>query len=340
MHSGNKFLPMSHPYFFVDKNSITPDSVLITGEDFSHLVRVLRARVGDVVEISDNETKRYKTVLAGIKKDEALLQIKQVDTITKKSYRVSLFMCLLKKEAMELAIQKTAEIGVDRIIPVLSARTVVEIEGKKTKDKIFRWQQIALGASKQCKRDFICEIAEPIDAGIIDVAGYNMFFLPVEDLYRDERESFAPGLKGAISSLKDIAKALNDKANISSGMLNDKTNISAGILNDKANISAVRLQNKNFAADSGEFNVFKNHEINSIAKCPYNNEAGAGTTNGPNPILEIAYIVGPEGGFEKKEVLDLVKKGAVPVNFGTNILRAETASIYFISILDYLLKVR
>jgi len=45
-------------------------------------------------------------------------------------------MCLLKKEAMEFAIQKTAEIGVDRIIPVLSARTVVEIGGKKIKDKI------------------------------------------------------------------------------------------------------------------------------------------------------------------------------------------------------------
>ncbi|HEX7561479.1 MAG TPA: RsmE family RNA methyltransferase, partial [Candidatus Humimicrobiaceae bacterium] len=138
MHSGNKFLPMSHPYFFVDKNSISSGSLLITGEDFSHLVRVLRARVGDVIEISDNETKRYKTVIAEIKKDTALLQIKQADMITKKSYRLSLFMCLLKKEAMEFAIQKAAEIGVDKIIPVISARTVVEIEGKKIKDKIFR----------------------------------------------------------------------------------------------------------------------------------------------------------------------------------------------------------
>jgi RsmE family RNA methyltransferase len=318
MHSGNKFLPMSHPYFFVDKNSITPDSVLITGEDFNHLVRVLRARAGDDVEISDNETKRYKTVISEIKKDSALLQIKQADKITKKPYRVSLCMCLLKKEAMEFAIQKTAEIGVDRIIPVLSARTVVEIDGKKIKDKIFRWQQIALGASKQCKRDFICEIAEPTDAGIIDVAGYNIFFLPVEDLYHDESEAFTSGLTDSIGSLKDISKALNDKVNI----------------------SASRSQYKSFAADSEDFNVSDNPEINNIAKGLYSNEACAGTANGPGPVPEIAYIIGPEGGFEKKEVLDLVKKGAVPVNFGTNILRAETASIYFLSILDYLLKVR
>jgi 16S rRNA (uracil1498-N3)-methyltransferase len=317
MHSGNKFLPMSHPYFFVDKNSISSGSVLIAGEDFNHLVRVLRARVGDVVEISDNETKRYKTALAEIKKDAALLKIKQADTITRKSYRVSLFMCLLKKEAMEFAIQKTAEIGIDRIIPVLSARTVAEIEGKKTKGKIFRWQQIALGASKQCKRDFICEIAEPIEAGIIDVAGYNIFFLPVEDLYRDEKEVFSPEFKDAIGSLCDIVKVLNDKANIFAG----------------------RSKDKSFATDPEGLNVFENPGIKNIAKGPYNNKSGTGTANGPDPFLEIAYIIGPEGGFEKKEVMDLVKKGAVSINFGTNILRSETASIYFLSILDYLLKV-
>lgn len=310
---------MSHPYFFVDKNSITSDSVLITGEDFNHLVRVLRARVGDVVEISDNETKRYKTVIAEITKDAALLQIKQADTITKKSYRVSLFMCLLKKDAMEFVIQKTTEIGVDRIIPVLSARTIAEIEGKKTKDKIFRWQQIALGASKQCKRDFICEIAEPIDAGIIDVAGHNIFFLPIEDLYQDEREAFTPDLKNTIGSLKDVAKVLNGKTSIPAGR-------SKG------------LKDKNIAADSENLNGFKNPEMKNNNKGSNNNEAGDSSLNRPNLPSEIAFMVGPEGGFEKKEVIDLVKKGAVPINFGTNILRAETAAIYFISILDYLLK--
>jgi RsmE family RNA methyltransferase len=315
MHSGNKFISMSYPYFFVAKNSITPDSVLITGEDFNHLVKVLRARVGDIVEISDNESKRYKTILAGIKKDEALLQIKQANSIIKKSHRVSLFLCLLKKEAMEFAIQKTAEIGVDRIIPVLSARTVVEIESKKTKNKILRWQQIALGASKQCKRDFICEIAEPMDFGIIDVAYYNLFFLPVEDLYLDEKASLAPCLKDYFLSLKDIINGLKDKN------------------------AADKTEDRNIAADSKSLNILQNPEIKNNTKSSNNNGDSAGIPNRPNPFSEIAYIVGPEGGFEKKEVLDLVKKGAFSINFGTNILRSETASIYFISILDYLFKI-
>ena len=320
MHSGNKSIPMSHPFFFVDKNSITSDSILLAGEDFNHLIRVLRARVGDVVEISDNETKRYRTVLAGIKKEEALLQIKKASTITKNSCRVSLFMCLLKKEAMEFAIQKTVEIGVDRIIPVISARTVVELEGKKTKNKISRWQQIALSASKQCKRDFICEIAEPMDAGIIDVGRYDLFFLPVEDIYQDEKEDLIPELKDAIGSLRDVAKVLNGKSGVPAGWSKE-------------------LKYKKIAADSENFNSFRNPEVKNNNKGSNNKKTGDSSLSGPNPPSEIAFMVGPEGGFEKKEVTDLVKKGAFPINFGTNILRAETAAIYFISILDYLLKI-
>ncbi len=333
---------MSYPYFFADKNSITSDSVFIRGEDFNHLIRVLRARVGDIIEISDNETKRYRTVLAEIKKDEAVLQISQTVKIKEKPHRISLFMCLLKKEAMELAIQKTVEIGVDRIIPVLSARTVVEIESKKTKDKVSRWQQIALGASKQCKRDHICAITEPMDLGDIGMDGYDLFFLPVEDLNLDGGDGFAPKTEDTTGSLKDIAKALENMGSLYSGSSKNKN--TAGCredINILANTSTKNIT-KNPASNSSS-DIAKNPASNSsssdIAKSSANNGSGSDISKVPGSFSEIAYIVGPEGGFEKREVRDLVKKGAVPINFGTNILRAETASIYFISILDYLLKI-
>jgi 16S rRNA (uracil1498-N3)-methyltransferase len=49
-------------------------------------------------------------------------------------------------------------------------------------------------------------------------------------------------------------------------------------------------------------------------------------------------LIGPEGGFDEKEIEMLSGKGSILINFGKNILRAETASIYFLSILDYLIK--
>lgn len=308
---------MSHPYFFVDKNCITPDSVFITGEDFNHLVKVLRARVGDIVEISDNESKRYNTTLAEIKKDEAVLQINHTTKITGRAHRISLFLCVLKKEAMELAIQKAAEIGADRIIPVLSARTVVDIGGKKSGAKISRWQQIALSASKQCKRDFICEITEPVNTGSIDVFGFNVFFLPIEDPYLDDKGAPEPGPKGTLQALSGIIKGLKD-------------NSSVGGIDG--------TEDKSIAAALEDFNIAQGPKKKSITKGLNKNENSVCFTGGPNLPLEIACIIGPEGGFEKKEVADLVKKGAISINFGTNILRSETASIYFLSILDYLLK--
>ncbi|WP_342268517.1 RsmE family RNA methyltransferase [Spiroplasma endosymbiont of Aspidapion aeneum] len=54
-------------------------------------------------------------------------------------------------------------------------------------------------------------------------------------------------------------------------------------------------------------------------------------------INKVAFIVGPEGGIDKTEVDELTKFGYIPISLGDNILRAETAAIYLLSILNYLL---
>ena len=70
-----------------------------------------------------------------------------------------LFQCVLKKNAMELVIQKSVEIGVDSIIPVISSRVVPDISDRNKKTT--RWQKIADEAAKQCKRQARCLIGEP-----------------------------------------------------------------------------------------------------------------------------------------------------------------------------------
>jgi len=56
-------------------------------------------------------------------------------------------------------------------------------------------------------------------------------------------------------------------------------------------------------------------------------------------MQKIAFIIGPEGGFESDEVSRLINQGANTISFGRNILRAETASMYLASIIDFLLKI-
>lgn len=253
---------MSHPYFFVNKNLIHGNSILITGEDHIHLSRVLRSESGDNVEVSDNESTRYGTVIEKINSDRTILSITSRRSIKRKKPSVFLFLCILKKAAMEFTIQKSAEIGIDKVIPVLSSRVVVDITGKKKeKQRILRWQQIANNAAKQCKRDFACSILNPLDIGNIKPGDHDIFFLPDEDIKRaGNKEPFA-GVSG----------------------------------------------------------LFRSKKLKRINK--------------------LAYIIGPEGGFEDSEVSRLVSSGAVQTSFGKNVLRAETAGIYFASILDFLLKV-
>ena len=79
---------------------------------------------------------------------------------------------------MENAVQKTTEIGVSRIIPVISARTVSDI--KENSQKIQRWQKISDEASKQSKRAFKCQVGQPIMLEDIDTGPYGYFFVPYE----------------------------------------------------------------------------------------------------------------------------------------------------------------
>jgi len=247
---------MTYPYFFTGSNHIKENDIVITGNDFNHLVNVLRVRIGENVEVSDNNRYRYMAEVTSIAKSEVKLKINKKNEITRSKTGILLFQCILKREAMELAIQKTAEIGVESITPVFSERVV--LDKQKIKNKVGRWQLIAEQASKQCKRDFICEVLQPVSITGIDPSAYETFFVPYE----------SPSIKN-----KD------------------------------------------------NFNV--------IEKYVLDNKKNKG---------RIAYLIGPEGGFDEKEIEMLSEKGAIPVSFGKNILRAETASIYFLSILDYLSK--
>ena len=127
---------MTYPYFFTSSDNIKENSIVITGNDFNHLVNVLRVRTGDYVEISDNNRYRYMAEVTSIGKSEVRLKINKKIEIFRSKTGIVLFQCILKREAMELAIQKTAEIGIESIIPVFSERVILDKE--KIKNKVLQ----------------------------------------------------------------------------------------------------------------------------------------------------------------------------------------------------------
>ncbi len=89
------------------------------------------------------------------------LSILQIQDKNKPSIEITLAQALLKSKKMDLIIQKSTELAVTNIIPIITARTIVKIEEKIHK-KIERWEKIALEAVKQSQMSFLPSISYPI----------------------------------------------------------------------------------------------------------------------------------------------------------------------------------
>jgi len=328
---------MSSPYFFIKKENVADNSIVISGINYNHLVRVLRLRAGDAVEFSDNESKRYRASVAEIRKKEAVLVVKEIGNLTKSFPQTALFLCILKKDAMEYAIQKTVEIGIDEIVPVFSDRVVVELGRDKIKGKILRWQNIAESASKQCRRDFICRVKDAVKISCIEPSLSDIFFIPVErELFSREGislaklEDFLRNMGGRYGNKTGKNEADMNEADMKEA--GPKESVKEKVWQEETwKEKAKKEEAENEEAEKNRRNKYTQRLQKEEYK--YKNEHGI-----LKNLRKISYIIGPEGGFENNEIAMLVKKGAVPVNFGKNILRSETASVYFLSVLDYIFK--
>lgn len=144
-------------------NSYT-NEIIIIGEDVKHISKVLRLSRGDSIEICDGEAFEYIGEITSIDSKEVVATIVDKYPIhTEAPIEVCLYQGVPKGAKMELIIQKTTEMGIREIIPVLTERTIVQFKDKKDQEKkIDRWQKIAHEAGKQSKRGIIPTINMPL----------------------------------------------------------------------------------------------------------------------------------------------------------------------------------
>lgn len=141
--------------FFVEKKNINIENntCIIEGEDVKHISKVLRCKIGEELEICDNDNNEYICEITNIDKDNVTLDIlESVDIKRESDLKVKLYQGLPKGPKMEMILQKLTEIGVDEIILVQTKRSVVNVSDKKEDKKIERWERIIYEAAKQSKR--------------------------------------------------------------------------------------------------------------------------------------------------------------------------------------------
>ncbi|MBQ3181768.1 MAG: 16S rRNA (uracil(1498)-N(3))-methyltransferase [Clostridia bacterium] len=150
------------PKFFINKEDIKNKKITITGPDAVHISKVLRTEVGEILTLCDGDGTDFKAKVCTCSKDEVLLDIlESYACLSEPKVSVTLFQGLPKQGKMDYIIEKCTELGISRIVPVATARSVVKISDKKSEEKkLERWRKIASESVKQCGRGKIPEICD------------------------------------------------------------------------------------------------------------------------------------------------------------------------------------
>jgi 16S rRNA (uracil1498-N3)-methyltransferase len=129
----------------------------LTGTDAEHLVRVLRAEVGQVYELSDNLAVYLAEITTARKSIVAFKILEQLAT-PRQVAQVFLFPALFKFDRFEWMMEKATELGVDVIQPFVATRSERGL-AEAAKKRVGRWQKIAVEASQQSRRARLPELA-------------------------------------------------------------------------------------------------------------------------------------------------------------------------------------
>jgi len=120
---------------------------ILSDNDWYHIKKVMRMNDNDKIEVVYNK----ELYLCELEQEQAKI-IKKEDVSLDNKPHITLVIPLLKEQKMDLILQKSTELGVDEIIPVIMKHSIVKLDNGKQEKKIERWQKICKEASEQSKR--------------------------------------------------------------------------------------------------------------------------------------------------------------------------------------------
>ena len=126
---------------------------VVTADDRHHLERVLRLRPGDEITVADGAGRWRRCLVSGE-------PVGEVEVVERPAPAIAVGFALTKGERPEWAVQKLTEVGVDRIVPFVAARSVVRWDAARAAANVERWRRIAREAASQSRRVWLPEVAD------------------------------------------------------------------------------------------------------------------------------------------------------------------------------------
>ena len=164
--------PQSTPRLFVE-TPLAPGALRIEGPQAHYLIAVMRMKAGDPVKLFDGVSGEWLGIAASVGKREIMLDV--TERLREREAVPDLWLCAapLKKGRIDWMVEKACELGVARLIPVVTHRTVVE------RPKAERLRAHMIEAAEQCGRTAVPELAEPVKLAALLrdwPAGRTLFF--------------------------------------------------------------------------------------------------------------------------------------------------------------------
>jgi 16S rRNA (uracil1498-N3)-methyltransferase len=130
----------------------------LEGDEARHLIRVRRVAVGELVELFDGRGSAYRAEVVSIGRDRAVLAIvESFEGDRPPSFRLTLATAVPKGERFDWLVEKATELGVARLIPLVTERSVVDPRSAK----LDRLRRVIVEASKQCRRNRLMDLEPP-----------------------------------------------------------------------------------------------------------------------------------------------------------------------------------
>src|SRR2546430_6270321 len=158
---------MTRRRFYAPPEAFAPDArfVTLSADETRHLRDVLRLKNGDEVYVFDGAGREVRGQVQNIARGSVEVSVgSDVEPARPESpLELNLAVALLKGEKFDLVVQKMTELGVARVIPLITARADVRIRNDdEAERKMLRWRRIALEATKQCGRARLMDMEHPI----------------------------------------------------------------------------------------------------------------------------------------------------------------------------------
>jgi len=148
--------------FYLPPEECRGGVLTLSGREAHHARHVLRLRDGERVVVLDGAGREWHCEVRASRRDSVSLQVLERNTVPPLPCSITLLQAIPKGKIVESIIQKAAELGAARIVPILAERVATHLETGGAEAKARKWQLVAIEAIKQCGNAWLPQVEAPL----------------------------------------------------------------------------------------------------------------------------------------------------------------------------------